>query len=460
MRVCCCQAGYRVPADARILECSPGQSHLLWQRERGRDGAWETVRERERQCQETERDSNPERQRASERQKERVLRGRLMAVGSSTDGAWCGVCCVRVGGCQTCGSRWRPSASSSPTEWARGTRETLSRSRSLALSLSLSLSLWTRARLSRVCVRGAAWVDGQVDETVDVWECKNIIFMGCKVLSGSAKAIVIKTGSNTALGVVARVLPLPLLLLACLLACLLLCQTLALLLLRALPESCSSEQTSSPRWPCAEALRCALRCRERSRDSRRCVVCSTFQEMGWLDETAAPATVLNKMDKWESAFEGKTEVHPRTNKIYLRQKTRRLVYALLNDDLESPDVQLTASGLRGPHPGDRALYGLGVGERPLQLHGHVTADAREVSLRLPDPVRGGWLDSEAFSESCAVKLLRVVPAITQDSELTAAYLGTMQSRAQARLNPQFPPSPSQFQADSPSRSLLALLRLP
>jgi len=79
----------------------------------------------------------------------------------------------------------------------------------------------------------------EVDETVDVWECKNIIFMGCKVLSGSAKAIVIKTGSNTALGVVAR-------------------------------------------------------------------------EMGWLDETAAPATVLNKMDKWESAFEGKTEAIARS----------------------------------------------------------------------------------------------------------------------------------------------------
>ncbi len=45
----------------------------------------------------------------------------------------------------------------------------------------------------------------EVEETVGVWECKNIIFYGCKVMSGTAKAVVIKTGADTALGVVARV---------------------------------------------------------------------------------------------------------------------------------------------------------------------------------------------------------------------------------------------------------------
>jgi len=52
--------------------------------------------------------------------------------------------------------------------------------------------------------RGHARNSTEVQETVGVWEAKNLIFMGCQVLQGSYKGIVVKTGMSCALGVVAQ----------------------------------------------------------------------------------------------------------------------------------------------------------------------------------------------------------------------------------------------------------------
>jgi len=43
----------------------------------------------------------------------------------------------------------------------------------------------------------------QADETVGPWECKNLVFMGCMCQRGWGRGLVIKTGMQTALGVVA-----------------------------------------------------------------------------------------------------------------------------------------------------------------------------------------------------------------------------------------------------------------
>eukprot|EP00802_Teleaulax_amphioxeia_P004261 Tamp_04265.p1 GENE.Tamp_04265~~Tamp_04265.p1 ORF type:complete len:575 (-),score=81.43 Tamp_04265:1524-3248(-) len=44
----------------------------------------------------------------------------------------------------------------------------------------------------------------QVDDTVGPWESKNLVFIGCMCERGRATAVVIKTGMDTALGIIAR----------------------------------------------------------------------------------------------------------------------------------------------------------------------------------------------------------------------------------------------------------------
>ncbi|KAJ1495345.1 hypothetical protein T484DRAFT_1763080 [Baffinella frigidus] len=111
----------------------------------------------------------------------------------------------------------------------------------------------------------------QAKDTVGVWEASNLVFFGCRIERGSGKAVVIKTGVHTALGVLAREMD----------------------WVDAPPPANLTSRIGARRFSVMALAGCGVD-----------VNCQ--REMDWVDATT-PANLSARLDKFEAAFEGRTE---------------------------------------------------------------------------------------------------------------------------------------------------------